>query len=586
MFGLKRWRVQKSAQILAIRERQESDVADSEASAQRLHEETLASLAMVETDMLASVRTIDAAAASARDAAKQSKISLDEIRARAAQTASLSGQMATEIVEIAQASEEFATSASELTRMVTSATHGASRAQSIADSMVHSFESLGRAANEIGAILDTITHFARQTNLLSLNATIEAARAGSAGRGFAVVASEVKTLASASEASASDIRLKIQQLRDLVASSTANADRLAEEIEALQPLFTSAARAVSLQDESASELAKRVTLAAGFAREVSDTVARIDHAALHAVEECARGDAGATEVAHQISDLGRRFVTVVRQTEFGNRRRSVRFPVELPVSVSDERGTWKTCTVDLGRGGVLLSDAQHRSVEEGSRLTLQIDDLPGVDATVVARSTLGVHCAFEKQTGAFGDALHRRLDELEQAAGPLIRRSQEAARTIAKLFEDELEAGTIDEEALFSVDYIPIPRTNPPQFTTEIIDRLETLLTPVQERLKVSDRSIVFCCAVDRNGYLPVHNREYSQPQRANDPIWNAAHSRNRRIFDDRAGLTCARSTQPYHIHTYHRDMGGGETHMLKEYVAPITVRGRHWGGFRCAYRI
>ncbi len=242
--------------------------------------------------------------------------------------------------------------------------------------MVHSFESLGRAANEIGAILDTITHFARQTNLLSLNATIEAARAGSAGRGFAVVASEVKTLASASEASASDIRLKIQQLRDLVASSTANADRLAEEIEALQPLFTSAARAVSLQDESASELAKRVTLAAGFAREVSDTVARIDHAALHAAEECARGDAGASEVAHQISDLGRRFVTVVRQTEFGNRRRSIRFPVELPVIASDTRGTWKTCTVDLGRGGVLLSAAQHPLAEEGARLSLRIDDLP------------------------------------------------------------------------------------------------------------------------------------------------------------------------------------------------------------------
>ncbi len=136
MFRLKRWRTQKSAQTLAIPERQASDLADREASAQRLHEETLASLAMVETDMLASVRTIDAAAASARDAAKQSKMSLDEIRARAAQTASLSGQMATEIVEIAQASEEFATSASELTRMVTSATDGASRAQDIADSMV------------------------------------------------------------------------------------------------------------------------------------------------------------------------------------------------------------------------------------------------------------------------------------------------------------------------------------------------------------------------------------------------------------------------------------------------------------------
>ncbi len=99
-------------------------------------------------------------------------------------------------------------------------------------------------------------------------------------------------------------------------------------------------------------------------------------------------------------------MTVVRQTEFGNPPLGP-LSRRLPVIVSDARGTWKTFTVDLGRGGVLLSDAQHRSLEEGSRLTLQIDDLPGVDATVVARSTLGVHCAFEKQTGAFGDALHR-----------------------------------------------------------------------------------------------------------------------------------------------------------------------------------
>jgi methyl-accepting chemotaxis protein len=586
VLGLKRWRAQPRAQILAIPDEPVNVVAVEDSSAQRLQSETLASLAMVETDMLASVRTIDAAAAAARDAAKKSKTSLDEIRQRAAQTASLSGQMATEIGEIAQASEEFATSASELTRMVSSATEGASRAQSIADSMVRSFESLGHAANEIGAILDTITHFARQTNLLSLNATIEAARAGAAGRGFAVVASEVKTLASASEASASDIRLKIQQLRDLVASSTRNADRLAGEIEALQPLFLSAAHAVSLQDGAATELAKRVNLAAGFASEVSSTISRIDDAAFHAVEECARGDAGASEVAQQISSLGRRFVTVVRQTEFGNRRRSVRFPVELPVIVTDARGPWKTRTIDLSRGGVLLSDVTSRSADVGARLSIQIEGLPSVDATIVARSSLGVHCSFQSPTDAFEEAQRKTLERLEQEAWPLIKRSQEAAQAIAKLFEDELSAGAIDEEALFSVDYIPIPNTNPQQFTTEIIDRLEMLLTPVQERLKASDRSIVFCCAVDRNGYLPVHNRDYSEPQRPNDPVWNAAHSRNRRIFDDRAGLTCARSTQPYHIHTYHRDMGGGDTHMLKEYVAPITVRGRHWGGFRCAYRI
>lgn len=130
------------------------------------------------------------------------------------------------------------------------------------------------------------------------------------------------------------------------------------------------------------------------------------------------------------------------------------------------------------------------------------------------------------------------------------------------------------------------PGTYPPQFTTRALARLERWLSSLQEDLKGADPRIVFCCAVDRNGYLPVHNFEYSKPQRPDDAVWNTAHVRNRRMFDDRAGLTCARSTQPCMIRAYRRDMGAGQVVVLKEYVTPITVNGRHWGGFRCAYKI
>ncbi len=96
---------------------------------------------------------------------------------------------------------------------------------------------------------------------------------------------------------------------------------------------------------------------------------------------------------------------------------------------------------------------------------------------------------------------------------------------------------------------------------------------------------MVFSAAVDRNGYLPVHNNKYSAPQ-GEDPVWNNANSRNRRIFDDMTGLLAGRNTQKALSQTYPRDLGGGRIELIKDISAPIFVRGKHWGGLRMGAKI
>jgi methyl-accepting chemotaxis protein len=157
------------------------------------------------------------------------------------------------------------------------------------------------------------------------------------------------------------------------------------------------------------------------------------------------------------------------------------------------------------------------------------------------------------------------------------------AARVSELFEQGVRDGRITMAELFSDDYRPVPGTNPPQFLPPFVRFTDSVLPAVlEEALSINNR-IVFCCAVNRDGFLPTHNRKFSQPQ-GPDPVKNAAQSRNRRFFADRVGLAAGRSEAQALIQAYRRDMGGGKFVTMKDISAPIRVQGRHWGGLRIGY--
>lgn len=167
---------------------------------------------------------------------------------------------------------------------------------------------------------------------------------------------------------------------------------------------------------------------------------------------------------------------------------------------------------------------------------------------------------------------------------PYIRAAQQAAGEIAALLEGALGRGEASLDQLFDEQYQPLAGSNPAQHETRFAALADRLFPAVQERMLELSPKVVYCIAVDRNGYVATHNRKYCQPQRPGDVAWNTANSRWRRIFNDRTGLASARNTRPFLLQTYRRDMGGGKFVVMKEAAAPIAVAGRHWGGLRLAF--
>lgn len=212
----------------------------------------------------------------------------EEMSANMGTVAGTMDEAATNVNMVASATEEMSVTISEIAQSTEKARSVTHNAVTHAEDASGQVDELGRAAQEIGKVVETITDISEQVNLLALNATIEAARAGEAGKGFAVVANEIKELAQQTATATGEIKRQVSSIQSSTQVTVVQINNITEVVNEVNDIVSKIAAAVEEQSTTTKEIAGNVaqasqgigdinlnvgqsnTVAADIAREISE----------------------------------------------------------------------------------------------------------------------------------------------------------------------------------------------------------------------------------------------------------------------------------------------------------------------------
>jgi methyl-accepting chemotaxis protein len=543
-------------------------------------------LELLELELGAMIRQLERAAGSVAGGAEATAATLSTIRQRTDALTGRTSAAQNTATSFSQAADKFTLSAQGIGSQVRDASKLTDEASAAAREASLNVDRLRDSSAAIGNVVNLIAQIAKQTTLLALNSTIEAARAGAAGRGFAVVASEVKALAVQTQNATEEITKKIDALQKDAAGSVDAVHRISRAIEAIRPVFENVNGAVAEQNETTSEMSDNAANTSHFIVSVGDSAAEIDSATREAEahgESVAKAGNAVTMFAQKLKS---RCAVLLRQSEREDQRKHERLPCHLKIEIQTLRGKVAAEVYEISMEGILIVGPDAERLPLNQSLEAKLESIGACRIHTGERSKAGTQARFEALDAELAEKIEDRLWAIHDENTEFVTRAMEAGTALTSLFEQAVANGAITIDDMFDEDYAEIAGTNPLQHRTRILNWADRALPPFQEAFLAKDPRMVFGVMIDRNGYLPVHNKIYSHPQRPGDVTWNTANCRNRRIFNDAAGLAAGRNLRSYLIQSYARDMGNGKTIMMREIDVPIRVNGRHWGGFRTAYKL
>ena len=246
-----------------------------------------------------------------------------------------------------------------------------------------------------------------------------------------------------------------------------------------------------------------------LARQTAEATARIDSTLAALVEQLRRLTERMSISADRASQVGRTAATI------GN---AVETVGQAVTRVCDHASAIASATGDIAQRCDSFNESVEALKQDANRSSAAMDEAKGsVDRTLSEAEEIMMLTA----TSGY-----------DTVDTPFIEKAREIAAKIEARFAEAIAKGEITAEDLFDKDLKPIPGTNPQQYMTRYIPFLDQAITPLHDPVLAFDKRMVFCAPTDHNKMIPCHNPSFRQPQ-GSDPVWNASHCRNRRIYSD-----------------------------------------------------
>lgn len=251
-----------------------------------------------EQSVLGIVETVASAATELEQTARAMAHTAEATSERSTTVSAAAEEATANVSVVAASADEMGKSVREIAGQVTHSTRIASQAVERAQATNETIETLSKAAEKVGEVVNMISDIAEQTNLLALNATIESARAGEAGRGFAVVASEVKSLATQTAKATEDIAQQIQEMQAITRQSVEAISAIRKTIDEMNEVSVAINAAVEEQSAATAEIARNTNEAAAGTQDVSRNIASV-------LEGASETGSASGQVVEASEELGR-----------------------------------------------------------------------------------------------------------------------------------------------------------------------------------------------------------------------------------------------------------------------------------------
>ena len=278
---------------------------------------TVSNLDQMFKDITAGVETLSSSSTELSAISQQMTSGSEQTSGKANTVATAAEEMSSNMTSVAAATEEastnvgmVATAAEEMTAVINEIAQNTEKAQVITGEAVSEAKNasdkvyeLGKAAQDIGKVTETITEISEQTNLLALNATIEAARAGEAGKGFAVVANEIKELAKQTSEATNEIKNKITGIQDSTQGTVTQIEQISRVVNDVNEIVSTISTAVEEQSVTTKEIANNVVQASQGIAEVTENVAQSSTVAGEIAKDITEVNQSASEMSNSSSQV-------------------------------------------------------------------------------------------------------------------------------------------------------------------------------------------------------------------------------------------------------------------------------------------